>query len=91
MMIAEEVEDYQQHTRLITWASHSNDVSINRSLLCWLHDLLLWVVPWPLMPIHLSCVMGWSITPSTGTPLRKSAIKVPKTGLPAAHYHQFIR
>lgn len=52
--------------------------------------LLLRVVPWPFTPTHLSLVMGWSMTPMTGTPLRSKAMRVPKTGLPAIRntHHQ---
>lgn len=41
------------------------------------------VVGWPAMPNQRSLVMGWSMMPSTGTPLCNSAISVPYTGFPA--------
>lgn len=40
------------------------------------------VVCWPAMPTHRSCRMGWSMMPTTGTPLCSSEIRVPNRGLP---------
>ena len=40
------------------------------------------LLSWPDAPTQRSREIGWSITPSTGLPLKASAISVPNSGTP---------